>query len=159
MNLALGLPETTGLPTVGSGAVSRELGADPARRSRSAWPSSPSHDSVPRWALDDALRGAVLERHPDRGRAVRCICAYEALPGTVTAVGPFAAFSIDGPLDHSLIGVLAGLPDRWPRPSISILARVDVRHRLDPGPGRPGRPRDRGLGAAGHTVEIEEEDE
>ena len=66
----------------------------------------PAHDSVPRWALDDSHETPFwcVTRTEDE---LSIICAYEALPGTVTAVGPFAAFSIDGPLDHSLIGVLA----------------------------------------------------
>jgi hypothetical protein len=50
------------------------------------------------------------------------ICAWEALPGTVTGVGPFTAFSVDGPLDHSLVGVLAGLLEPLATAEISILA-------------------------------------
>ena len=50
------------------------------------------------------------------------LCAYDAMPGTSPRVGPFVAFSIDGPLDHSLIGVLAGLLEPLAEAGISILA-------------------------------------
>lgn len=82
----------------------------------------PPHDSVPRWALDEAHETPFwsITRTDDE---LSIICAYVALPGTVTAVGPFAAFSIDGPLDHSLIGVLAGLTAPLAEADISILAQ------------------------------------
>ncbi len=55
-----------------------------------------AHDSVPRWALDEAHPTAFwsVQRTVDE---LTIICADAAVPGTVTAVGPFAAFSIDGP--------------------------------------------------------------
>ncbi|MFT4167418.1 MAG: ACT domain-containing protein [Microlunatus sp.] len=82
----------------------------------------PPHDAVPRWALDDDHETPFwsVTRTEDE---LSIVCAYEALPGTVTAVGPFAAFSIDGPLDHSLIGVLAGLTAPLADAGISILAQ------------------------------------
>ena len=82
----------------------------------------PPHDSVPRWALDDDYETPFwsVTRTEDE---LSIVCAYEALPGTVTAVGPFVAFSIDGPLDHSLIGVLAGLTAPLAEADISILAQ------------------------------------
>lgn len=82
----------------------------------------PPHDSVPRWALDDDYETPFwsVTRTEDE---LSIVCAYEALPGTVTAVGPFAAFSIDGPLDHSLIGVLAGLTAPLADAGVSILAQ------------------------------------
>jgi uncharacterized protein len=80
-----------------------------------------AHDDVPRWALHDEHDTPFwsVTRTPDE---LSLICAYDQLPGTVSAVGPFAAFSIDGPLDHSLIGVLAGLAGPLADAGISILA-------------------------------------
>ena len=80
-----------------------------------------AHASVPRWALDDGYEAAFwsVTRTVDE---LSVICAWEALPGTVTGVGPFTAFSVDGPLDHSLIGVLAGLLEPLAEAGISILA-------------------------------------
>ncbi|WP_375422727.1 ACT domain-containing protein [uncultured Friedmanniella sp.] len=79
------------------------------------------HASVPRWALDDAFESPFwsVTRTADE---LSVICAWEALPGTVTGVGPMVAFSLDGPLDHSLIGVLAGLLAPLADAGISILA-------------------------------------
>lgn len=81
----------------------------------------PAHASVPRWALDDGYDTPFwsVTRTPDE---LSVVCAWEALPGTVTGVGPFTAFSIDGPLDHSLIGVLAGLLAPLADAGISVLA-------------------------------------
>ena len=81
-----------------------------------------AHDSLPRWALDDSHETPFwgVSRTADE---LSIICAYDAVPGTVTAVGPFAAFSIDGPLDHSLTGVLAGLTAPLADADISILAQ------------------------------------
>jgi len=103
----------------------------------------PAHDSVPRWALDDGHETPFwcVTRTEDE---LSIICAYEALPGTVTAVGPFAAFSIDGPLDHSLIGVLAGLTAPLAEADISILAQstFDTDWILVP------------VAQAGHAIEV-----
>jgi hypothetical protein len=80
-----------------------------------------SHAPVPRWALDDTvdLPYWSVTRTVDE---LSVICAWDALPGTVTGVGPFTAFSVDGPLDHSLTGVLAGLLEPLAEAEISILA-------------------------------------
>lgn len=103
----------------------------------------PAHDSVPRWALDDTHETSFwcVTRTADE---LSIICAYGALPGTVTAVGPFAAFSIDGPLDHSLIGVLAGLTAPLADAGISILAQstFDTDWILVP------------VAQAGHAIEV-----
>ena len=103
----------------------------------------PAHDSVPRWALDDSHETPFwsVTRTEDE---LSIICAYEALPGSVTAVGPFAAFSIDGPLDHSLIGVLAGLTAPLAEAGISILAQstFDTDWILVP------------VAQAGHAIEV-----
>jgi hypothetical protein len=80
-----------------------------------------AHASAPPWAYAPGLDAplASVTRTADE---LCVICAYEALPGSVTAVGPFTAFSIDGPLEHSLIGVLAGLLEPLAAAGISILA-------------------------------------
>ncbi len=115
----------------------------------------PPHDSVPRWALDDSHETPFwsVSRTEDE---LSIICAYQALPGTVTAVGPFAAFSIDGPLDHSLIGVLAGLTAPLADADISILAQstFDTDWILVP-VAQAGHAIEV-WEAAGHTVESEE---
>lgn len=103
----------------------------------------PAHDPVPPWALDDNYDTPFrsVTRTADE---LSIICAYEALPSTVPAVGPFAAFSIDGPLDHSLIGVLAGLTSPLADADISILAQstFDTDWILVP------------VAQAGHAIEV-----
>jgi uncharacterized protein len=113
-------------------------------------------DPVPRWALDENHETPFwsVQRTDDE---LTVICAYAALPGTVTAVGPFAVFSIDGPLDHSLVGVLAGLVAPLAEAGISILAQstFDTDWILVP----VGQADDaiEVWESAGHTVEVEEE--
>lgn len=118
----------------------------------------PAHDSVPRWALDESHETPYwsVTRTEDE---LSIICAYEAVPGTVTAVGPFAAFSIDGPLDHSLTGVLAGLTAPLADADISILAQstFDTDWILVP-VAQAGHAIEV-WEAAGHTIEIEELDQ
>ena len=118
----------------------------------------PAHDSVPRWALDDSHETPFwsVTRTEDE---LSIICAYEALPGTVTGVGPFAAFSIDGPLDHSLVGVLAGLTAPLADADISILAQstFDTDWILVP-VAQAGHAIEV-WESAGHTVETEELDQ
>ena len=81
----------------------------------------PARDSVPPWALDDEHDAPFwsVTRTADE---LSVICAYEAIPGAAQAVGPFDVFSIDGPLDHSLVGVLAGLLGPLAAAGVSILA-------------------------------------
>jgi hypothetical protein len=116
------------------------------------------HDSVPRWALDESHETPFwgVTRTEDE---LSIICAYAALPGTVTAVGPFAAFSIDGPLDHSLIGVLAGLTAPLADADISILAQstFDTDWILVP-VAQAGHAIEV-WESAGHTIETEELDQ
>lgn len=103
----------------------------------------PAHDPVPRWALADDHETPFWSV-TRTAEELSVICAYEALPGSVTAVGPFAAFSIDGPLDHSLIGVLAGLTAPLAEAGISILAQstFDTDWILVP------------VAQAGHAIEV-----
>ena len=86
------------------------------------------------------------------------ICAYDALPGTVTAVGPFAAFSIDGPLDHSLVGVLAGLSGPLAEAGISILAESTFDTDWILVPVDQAERAIEVWEAAGHSVEVEAEE-
>jgi hypothetical protein len=117
-----------------------------------------AHDSVPRWAVDDSHETPFWSVSRT-GDELSIICAYEAVPGTVTAVGPFAAFSIDGPLDHSLIGVLAGLTAPLADAGISILAQstFDTDWILVP-VAQAGHAIEV-WAAAGHTVETEDLDQ
>jgi hypothetical protein len=82
----------------------------------------PAHESVPRWATDDGEETPFWSV-TRTAEELSIICAYEAQPGSVAAVGPFAVFSVDGPLDHSLIGVLSGLTAPLAAAGISILAQ------------------------------------
>ena len=79
------------------------------------------HAAVPPWALDEGFEAPFsgITRTADE---LCVVCAWDALPGWVGAVGPFTAFSVDGPLDHSLVGVLAGLLAPLAEAGISILA-------------------------------------
>lgn len=115
----------------------------------------PAHESVPRWAMDDTHESPFwsVTRTADE---LCVICAYEDVPGTVPGVGPFVVFSIDGPLDHSLIGVLAGLLTPLSEAGISILAEstFDTDWILVPSPQA-----DQAVEVweqAGHTVDLEE---
>lgn len=75
---------------------------------------------LPNWALNgESVAFTSAQRTVDE---LTVICGWTDIPGGVTAVGPFTAFSIDGPLDHSLIGVLSGLLAPLARADISILA-------------------------------------
>lgn len=117
-----------------------------------------AHDRVPAWALDEAHPTPFwsVQRTADE---LTVICAEEALPGTVTAVGPFAAFSIDGPLDHSLIGVLAGLVAPLADAGVSILAESTFDTDWILVPLDQADAAVEVWEAAGHSVEFSEGDE
>lgn len=117
-----------------------------------------AHDSVPGWALDDTHPTAFwsVQRTVDE---LTIICAYAALPGTVSAVGPFAPFSIDGPLDHSLIGVLAGLAAPLAAAGISILAESTFDTDWILVPVDQAERAIEVWESAGHTIEVEDEEE
>ncbi|MBA8795292.1 hypothetical protein FHX74_002920 [Friedmanniella endophytica] len=76
---------------------------------------------VPGWAL--AGQPAAFRSAQRTDDELTVICAWADIPAGVTAVGPFHAFSIDGPLDHSLIGVLAGLLTPLAGAEVSVLAQ------------------------------------
>jgi hypothetical protein len=118
----------------------------------------PAHASVPRWALADDHNTAFwsVSRTADE---LSVICAYDAMPGKAQGLGPFVAFSVDGPLDHSLVGVLAGLLQPLAAAGISILAQstFDTDWILVPAPHADACMRV--WSAAGHTIDVEQEEE
>lgn len=113
--------------------------------------------SPPPWAYTPGLDAPLtsLTRTADE---LCVICAYEALPGSVTAVGPFTAFSIDGPLEHSLIGVLAGLLEPLAAAGISILAESTFDTDWILVPADQADQAAAAWTAAGHLVEAEGEE-
>lgn len=115
----------------------------------------PAQASVPRWALDDSYETPFWSV-TRTAEELSVICAYEALPGSVTGVGPFAAFSIDGPLDHSLVGVLAGLTAPLADAGISILAESTFDTDWILVPAAQAGHAIEVWEAAGHTIESEE---
>lgn len=116
-----------------------------------------AHDPVPSWALEGNNESPFwsVTRTADE---LSIICAYEAVPGSVTSAGPFAAFSIDGPLDHSLVGVLAGLTAPLAEADISILAQSTYDTDWILVPMAQAERAVEVWEAAGHTVETEEFD-
>lgn len=61
---------------------------------------------APEWA---STRPAALVSLTYTAAETSLVCAADAVPDGVTFSGPFAAFSVAGPLDLSLTGVLAEL--------------------------------------------------
>ncbi len=115
----------------------------------------PAHAGTPRWAYDDGYEPPLwsVTRTADE---LCVITAWDALPGTVTGVGPLVAFSVDGPLEHSLVGVLFGLLEPLADAGISILVEstFDTDWILV-----PATQADQAVEAwrtAGHHIEIEE---
>lgn len=82
----------------------------------------PPAAEVPRWAIENSADVALwcVLRTADE---LSIICGWEDIPGSVHSVGPLTVFSVDGPLDHSLTGVLAGLLEPLAEVAISILAQ------------------------------------
>lgn len=50
------------------------------------------------------------------------ICPFDAVPPGITRQGPLRGFEIAGPLDFSMVGVMAGLLEPLARKDISVLA-------------------------------------
>ncbi|MDN5726290.1 MAG: ACT domain-containing protein [Propionibacteriales bacterium] len=81
----------------------------------------PPEASVPTWSYghrDDSPLWSVT-RTPDE---LSILCDWADVPGTVHSVGPLTVFSVEGPLDHALTGVLAGLLEPLAADGVSILA-------------------------------------
>jgi hypothetical protein len=118
----------------------------------------PASASVPRWALADDHPTAYwsVSRTADE---LCVIGAYDAMPGNAQGVGPFVVFSVDGPLDHSLVGVLAGLLRPLADAGISILAQSTFDTDWILVPTAQADECMRVWAAAGHTVDVEQEEE
>ncbi len=71
-------------------------------------------EAVPAWSAAPAVLRSVT-RTPDE---TSVIGAWEAIPDDVTREGPFALLTVTGPLDFSLIGVMAAIS--------TVLAAADV---------------------------------
>lgn len=82
----------------------------------------PAHAAVPRWALAEE-HDAPLWCVARTSEELSLICSYEALPGSVSGSGPYVAFSVNGPLEHSLVGVLAGLLPPLSDAGIPVMAQ------------------------------------
>lgn len=80
----------------------------------------PAHVNIPRWVYDEECEAPFwsITRTADE---LSVICGFDTVPGSVSASGPHLAFSIDGPLDHSLVGVLAGLLEPLAADGISVM--------------------------------------
>ena len=50
------------------------------------------------------------------------VCAFDTVPPGIVRQGPLTAYEIAGPLDFTMVGVLAGLLEPLARQGISILA-------------------------------------
>ncbi len=117
----------------------------------------PATTTMPRWALAEDAQGALwtVARTADE---LSIICGYDEIPGSVVSVGPFVPFSVDGPLDHDLVGVLAGLLTPIAAAGIPVLAEstYDTDWILVPVPHVA-----EAVGVwttAGHSVDVVEED-
>ncbi len=118
----------------------------------------PAHASLPRWAYDEDGEAPFwsVARTADE---LSIICGYDAVPGSVSASGPYLAFSIDGPLDHSLIGVLAGLLAPLAAAGVSVMAQstFDTDWILVPTP--QAETAADVWSAAGHAITVVEEED
>jgi hypothetical protein len=118
----------------------------------------PATATVPRWALAEDAQGALwtVARSLDE---LSIICGYDEIPGSVVSVGPFVPFSVDGPLDHDLVGVLAGLLAPIAAAGIPVMAEstYDTDWILVPVPHVPEAVAV--WSAAGHTIDVASEEE
>lgn len=118
----------------------------------------PAHADLPRWALAGET-GAPLWCVARTADELSIICSYDALPGSVSGSGPYVAFSVDGPLDHSLVGVLAGLLPPLAEAGVPVMAQstFDTDWILVPSPHADTAAQV--WTAAGHRVDQAEEEE
>ena len=81
------------------------------------------------------------------------VCPFELAPAGVPVEGPFVAFGVDGPLDFSLVGILASLSGTLADAGISIfaLSTFDTDYLLVA--TKNGEAAAAALRAAGHRVE------
>ena len=118
----------------------------------------PAHANLPRWAFDDEHETPFwsVARTADE---LSVICSFDAVPGSITASGPYLAFSVDGPLDHSLIGVLAGLLEPLAADGVSVMAQSTFDTDWILVPTAQADAAAESWIRAGHTITIVEEDE
>jgi len=118
----------------------------------------PPHGKLPRWAYDDECEAPFwsVARTADE---LSVICGFDAVPASVTVSGPYLAFSIDGPLDHSLIGVLAGLLEPLAADQISVMAQSTFDTDWILVPTAQADAARESWTRSGHTITILEEDE
>lgn len=74
-------------------------------------------NSIPQWVLESPF--FAVTRTPDE---LSIVCAVHCLPPNIPFEGPWRAIKVAGPLDFSLIGILAGLTNVLANASISLFA-------------------------------------
>ncbi len=72
---------------------------------------------VPPWAWEGAFHSVTRT-----ASELSVVCAWDAVPSGVQALGPYAMLAVRGPLDPDMIGVLAGLAGALARAAISVFA-------------------------------------
>jgi len=74
-------------------------------------------DALPAWAAQGAFW--CIARTPDE---LSVVCEQARVPGGVRAEGGWRALKVQGPLDFSLTGILAGLANALAEAGVSIFA-------------------------------------
>lgn len=77
----------------------------------------PADANVPAWAM--AGRFCSVTRTPDE---LSIVCPVENVPAHVASAGPWACMQVEGVLDFSLTGILAGLASSLAAAGISLFA-------------------------------------
>ena len=90
---------------------------------------------VPAWAESSSLFSVTAT-----ATETSIVCAARSVPKKSVHQRPFTAFEVEGPLDFALTGVLAELLAAARGRRDQRLHALDLRHRLDPRPGRRRRP-------------------
>ncbi len=108
-----------------------------------------ARSSVPRWAFSGTI--ASVTRTPD---ALSIVCAAEAVPAGVIRQADWVALMVEGPLDFSLIGVMARLATVLAGAGVALLAlsTFDTDFLLVQGADLPKAIE--ALQKAGHTVDA-----
>jgi hypothetical protein len=73
--------------------------------------------AVPRWAVEGEWWS--ITRTTDE---LSVVAPMTSIPASVPMTGPWRAFQVEGPLEHDLVGVLAGLAAPLAAGGISIFA-------------------------------------
>lgn len=77
----------------------------------------PADTALPAWAM--AGRFCSVTRTPQE---LSIVCAVDSVPASVPYAGPWACLQVEGVLDFSLTGILAGLAAPLAEAGISIFA-------------------------------------